>query len=117
MSENNKNNINNDKKGNSEKNKPVENKQTENKPAENSSTENKPVSKGRRDAIKTLATVPVLGAMAYGVYKKRKNEIFNRSAADMFHFPTEVTPFTASATDGETIRVGIIGTGIRGKQL
>ncbi len=127
MSENNKNNINNDKKGTSEENKSGENKQTENvpgekrqtenKPAENSSTENKPVSKGRRDALKTLATVPVLGAMAYGVYKKRKNEIFNRSAADMFHFPTEVTPFTASATDGETIRIGIIGTGIRGKQL
>ena len=78
MSENNKNNINNDKKGTSEENKSVENKQTENvpgekrqtenKPAENSSTENKPVSKGRRDALNTLATVPVFGAMAYGVY-------------------------------------------------
>ena len=122
MSENNKNNINTDKKSNADENKPVEKNNTENTSTENSSkdnstSENKPVSRGRRDALKTLATVPVLGAMAYGVYKKRKNEIFNRSAADMFHFPTEVTPFAASTGNGETIRIGIIGTGIRGKQL
>ena len=36
-------------------------------------------------STKTLGTVPVLGAMAYGVYKKTKNEC-NRLAADMFHF-------------------------------
>ena len=122
MSENNKNNIHTDKKSNSDENKPVvknntENTSTENSSKDNSTSENKPVSRGRRDALKTLATVPVLGAMAYGVYKKRKNEIFNRSAADMFHFPTEVAPFAASTGDGEAIRIGIIGTGIRGKQL
>ena len=34
--------------------------------------------KGRRDALKTLATVPVLGALAYGVYKTRKNALQSR---------------------------------------
>lgn len=41
------------------------------------------ISKGRRDALKTLATIPVLGAMAYGVYKKDKNERSKRLAADV----------------------------------
>jgi len=33
-----------------------------------------PSSNGRREALKTLATIPVLGAMAYGVYQKKKTE-------------------------------------------
>ena len=32
---------------------------------------NKP-GKSRRDVIKSLATVPVLGAFAYGYYKKKR---------------------------------------------
>jgi len=40
--------------------------------SEDKDNKKKPVSEGRRDAIKALATVPVLGAMAYGVYKKGK---------------------------------------------
>lgn len=121
MSESNNNNNNSispKKEGYSEENKAVDKKQTELKSEENNNAENnKNVSKGRRDVLKTLATVPVLGAMAYGVYKKRKNEIFNRSAADMFHFPTEIKPFVPTNTDSKTIRIGVIGTGIRGKQL
>ncbi|NCD14952.1 MAG: gfo/Idh/MocA family oxidoreductase, partial [Bacteroidia bacterium] len=77
----------------------------------------KPVSQGRRDAIKALATVPVLGAMAYGVYRKRKQEMRNITSADMFHFNSEVSPLTPLSSDGKTIRLGIIGSGIRGKQL
>ena len=30
---------------------------------------------GRRDVIKTLATVPLLGAVAYGLVKTRKNRL------------------------------------------
>lgn len=73
------------------------------------------IDKGRRDALKTLATVPVLGAMAYGVYAKTKKERSNRLASDLFH--TEESPAILPVTDGKLIRVGIIGTGIRGKQL
>ena len=76
-----------------------------------------PVSHGRRDAIKALATVPVLGAMAYGVYRKRKQEMRNITSADMFHFNSEISPLTPLTPDGKTIRLGIIGSGIRGKQL
>lgn len=77
----------------------------------------KQVSQGRRDAIKTLASVPVLGAMAYGVYKKRKDMLYQNTAAEMFRFPTEIPQFIPAITDGQTIRLGIIGSGIRGKQL
>ena len=72
-------------------------------------------SKGRREALKTLATVPVLGAMAYGVYKKSKKERTNRLAADMFHFGEMPEP--AIVADGEIIRLGVIGVGIRGIDL
>lgn len=77
----------------------------------------KPISQGRRDTLKALATVPVLGAMAYGVYKKRKNEVAQHSAAKMFHFKSDIKPLSPLVADGKKIRLGIIGTGIRGKQL
>ena len=70
-----------------------------------------PVSQGRRDAIKALATVPVLGAMAYGVYRKRKEELRNITSADMFHFNSDISPLTPLSADGKTIRLGIIGPG------
>ena len=35
----------------------------------------KEVSQGRRDTLKALVAVPVLGAMAYGVYQKKKKEL------------------------------------------
>ena len=75
------------------------------------------VSQGRRDALKAIVTVPVLGAMAYGVYSKKKAESNNRNAAEMFRFRTEVAPYSSPSSDAETIRIGIIGFGIRGTQL
>ena len=45
---------------------------------------NKPVSSGRRDALKALATVPLLGAMAYGVYQRQKYERTRRDMSDVF---------------------------------
>ena len=73
-------------------------------------------SKGRREALKTLATIPVLGAMAYGVYQKKKKEYNNKLAGSIFNF--EVSPSVMSTqADGKTIRLGIIGFGIRGSQL
>ena len=73
------------------------------------------ISIGRRDALKTLATLPVLGAMAYGVYKKTKKEHTNRQVADMFHFQEKPVP--APVSDGKIIRIGIIGIGSRGAGL
>ncbi|MFA6359933.1 MAG: Gfo/Idh/MocA family oxidoreductase [Dysgonamonadaceae bacterium] len=80
---------------------------------------NRPVKKhseSRRDALKTLATLPVLGAMGYGVYKKKKNEENHRIASQLFHFDEKQTILPVQP-EGEQIRLGIIGFGIRGSQL
>lgn len=84
---------------------------------EDKDNKKKPVSEGRRDAIKALATVPVLGAMAYGVYKKRKSEVRYNASSEMFRFKSDVAPLPAVSADDKIIRLGLIGFGIRGKQL
>jgi len=85
--------------------------------SEDKDNKKKPVSEGRRDAIKALATVPVLGAMAYGVYKKRKSEVRYNASSEMFRFKSDVAPLPAVSADDKIIRLGLIGFGIRGKQL
>src|SRR5690554_128882 len=77
----------------------------------------KKISQGRRDVLKAMATVPVLGAMAYGVYRKKKSETVNRDAAQMFRFRSDVAPYAATSSDAGIIRLGIVGFGIRGEQL
>ena len=75
-----------------------------------------PQSEGRREALKTLATVPALGAMAYGVYKKRQKEQYNKVAGNLF----DVNPAPVAerkTVEGEVIRIGIIGYGSRGAYL
>lgn len=72
---------------------------------------------GRRDALKTLATVPVLGALVYGVYKSRKNSLQSRNISDVFQVSDKQAVFLEPQKDGKQIRLGIIGFGIRGKQL
>lgn len=73
--------------------------------------------KGRRDALKTLATVPVLGALAYGVYQKKKDALRGRNISDVFRVSNQQATFLEPQKDGRQIRLGIIGFGIRGKQL
>jgi predicted dehydrogenase len=73
-------------------------------------------SEGRRDALKTLATIPVLGAMAYGVYQKKKKEHYNKQAGSIFNFETKPAVMDVQP-DGKAIRIGIIGFGIRGAHL
>lgn len=73
-------------------------------------------SEGRREALKTLATIPVLGAMAYGVYQKKKSEQYNKVAGSIFNFETKPAVMDVQP-DGKTIRIGIIGFGIRGTHL
>lgn len=83
----------------------------------NPSQERQLPDKGRRDALKTLATVPVLGALAYGVYKTRKNALQSRNISDVFQVSNKQAVFLEPQKDGKQIRLGIIGFGIRGKQL
>lgn len=85
-----------------------------NKPKDNI-PENKP-SEGRRNALKTLATIPVLGAMAYGVYKKKTTENKNHLAGSIFN--TEAKPAVMDVQPGgKKIRIGVIGYGGRGAYL
>ena len=85
-----------------------------NKPTDNI-PENKP-SEGRRNALKTLATIPVLGAMAYGVYKKKTTENKNHLAGSIFNTQAE-PPVMDVQPGGRKIRIGIIGYGGRGSYL
>ncbi|WP_099464083.1 MULTISPECIES: Gfo/Idh/MocA family protein [Parabacteroides] len=73
--------------------------------------------KGRRDALKTLATVPVLGALAYGVYQKRKDALRGRNISDVFQVSGDNASYLEPVKDGKQIRLGMIGFGIRGKDL
>jgi predicted dehydrogenase len=82
--------------------------------------ENKPkkkVSQGRRDALKAMVSLPVLGAMAYGVYEKKKSERTKRNAAEIFRFKNDIAPYSPTSSDAQVLRLGIIGYGIRGTQL
>ena len=71
----------------------------------------------RRDVIKSLATVPLLGAVVYGALKTRKNWFLTRDISDVFQISSSEPMFLQPKPGGEQIRVGLIGFGIRGKQL
>ena len=95
-------------------------KNQENKETDNSEKPNnieKPISKGRRNVLKALATVPVLGVMGYGIYKKRKSEVRYNASSEMFRFKSDMAPLPPVSAEDKIIHLGIIGFGIRGKQL
>jgi predicted dehydrogenase len=72
----------------------------------------------RRDLLKGLATVPVLGALAYGTWRKRRQEhIRSHRMASELKMSTGNLEFSPYKHDGDAIRLGIIGYGIRGTQL
>jgi predicted dehydrogenase len=72
----------------------------------------------RRDLIKGLATVPVLGAMAYGTLRKHKQDhIRSHRLAKELNMSNGNPEFNRYKHDGDAIRLGIIGYGIRGTQL
>ena len=84
----------------------------------NEGSESKPSSQSRRDALRTLISVPIIGAMSYGVYKKIAHDKRKRNLGELFKLDPVAPPSAArSASDGKIIRIGIIGFGIRGKQL
>ncbi len=72
----------------------------------------------RRDALKGLATVPVLGAMAYGVYRKQQyDRLLKGNISSELGMSTEEPLPEKITSGGKQIRIGLIGYGIRGKQL
>ncbi len=72
----------------------------------------------RRDLLKGLATVPVFGAFAYGVWRKKKLDHYrsHKLSKELNMSPTPVAE-AKLIWDGEPMRIGIIGYGIRGTQL
>jgi len=82
--------------------------------------ENKENNKGRfnrRDLLKGLAAVPVLGAFAFTSAKKYEFDKASRQKIlEELDIKAERPPASGSMA-GDPIRLGIIGYGIRGKQL
>ena len=73
---------------------------------------------GRRDLIKGLAALPVLGAFAYGVYKKKKfDKLIHENLKNSIDLSSEAPVIFHSNQKNPIIRIGIIGYGIRGPQL
>jgi len=72
---------------------------------------------GRRDIIKGLAAVPVLGAFSYAwLHKNKIDETLRQQMREVVNLTSQPVELAPAAT-GDPIRVGVIGFGIRGKQL
>lgn len=77
----------------------------------------------RRDFLKGVATTPAIGAFAYATYKKGREE--SRARVDTLGFDPagapgegDNAPATLSTrSPNNTVNIGVIGVGIRGKQL
>ena len=71
--------------------------------------------------LKAMAGIPVLGAFGLATYEKFSHDIENDSRRQIISelglddLPASVKPVTK--TDGDVIRIGMVGYGIRGKQL
>ena len=96
-----------------------EDKKKENRAKELANNKNlKPGTFTRRDVLKSLATVPVLGAFAYSLYRKRRyDRILKSNIAEELGLSYTTPDVRPSDLSGKTIRLGIIGFGIRGTQL
>ena len=82
--------------------------------------EKKKMKIGRRDMLKGLATVPVLGAFLYGMLKKRQYHNYLRGAIEEdinMSYEVPYFPVTEKKSDGKKIRLGIVGYGSRGEHL
>ncbi len=85
-------------------------------PSTNQTPSGQPASQGRRTILKSLVAAPVLGAMAYGIYKKRKYDRMHRDISDVFKL-NQKPAIMGAQSGGKKIRLGHIGFGIRGKHL
>ncbi len=71
----------------------------------------------RRDVLKSLATVPVIGALAYGIYQKnRYYDALNENLLEELDFDLS-NASTAEVPTDQKIRIGVIGYGSRTKYI
>ena len=72
----------------------------------------------RRDIIKGIATVPVAGALLYGWYRKQKYEsLFKEAIQEEVQLDALNPVLSRNVSTEKQIRLGIIGTGGRGRAL
>jgi len=72
----------------------------------------------RRDILKGLATVPVVGALMYGWYRKRKyDNLFKKAIQEEVKLDALNPVLNRKVSNDKQIRLGIIGTGSRGRSL
>jgi len=72
----------------------------------------------RREVIRGLATVPVLGAFLYGWYRKQKfDKILKGEIRHELNLDTDIPILSRDIPMDRKIRLGIIGTGGRGRSL
>ncbi len=70
----------------------------------------------RREILKGLATIPVLGGLAYGWYKKHQYERLRNSDL-LSQLNLTASPPPLKKSKGKMIRLGLIGYGGRGSHL
>ncbi len=72
----------------------------------------------RRDVLKSLISIPVVGALAYAWYRKRNYERFLKDNIQE-ELKINVSPmeFRPASSESREIRLGLIGYGIRGRDL
>lgn len=72
----------------------------------------------RRDIVKGLATVPVAGALIYGWYRKRRyDNLFKEALREDISLDAMNPVLNRNVATDKQIRLGIIGTGGRGRSL
>lgn len=71
----------------------------------------------RRHVIKGLAGIPVVGALWYNAWRKNSNAVNVESEISNILGIEPAPPPPSGSMAGDTIRLGIIGVGIRGEQL
>ena len=71
----------------------------------------------RREVLKTLISLPLLGTMGYGLYQKEKNKVKQRKTSQLFEVGDVRVRFIPSQDQPKEIRLGIIGNGTRGQML
>jgi predicted dehydrogenase len=72
----------------------------------------------RRDVLKSLISLPVVGGLAYAWYRKRKYEKYlHLSIQDELKLNPAPPVYHENTAAGKEIRLGLIGYGIRGKDL
>lgn len=72
----------------------------------------------RRELLKSFATLPFVGALAYGYYKKTKfDRLLNSNLVSELGLDVSSPIPEIVSVDGKQIRLGIIGAGGRGQHL